>query len=209
MNKSQEYTLSELRETDIDSNPFNQFAKWYEEAKNSSIHEPEAMTLATVSAEGKPSTRLVLLRGHGSSGFSFYTNYLSRKGRDLELNPWVSLIFWWDRLERQVRIDGKATKMTDSESDVYFHNRPRGHQISAWASPQSRVITNRSELEEEANAIALEYEDSPIPRPSNWGGYTVWPTSIEFWQGRPDRLHDRLVYQRQTDNSWKIMRLAP
>src|SRR4051812_31517986 len=167
------------------------------------------MTLATVGAQGRPSARVVLLRKLDERGFCFFTNYESRKGQELAANPWAALLFWWGRLERQVRIEGEVERLSEAESDAYYHSRPLGSQLGAWASPQSQVIANRDFLEERLAGLESEYADHAPPRPPFWGGYRLVPTVFEFWQGGPHRLHDRLRYQLQTDGSWQIERLAP
>ena len=207
-NLRQEYRSAELAETDVESNPILQFKKWFTEAVDSQIYEPNVMTLATANSDGKPSARIVLLKGFDEDGFVFFTNYDSDKGKDLAENPQASLVFFWAELERQVRIDGVVSKIDAEESTAYFHSRPAGSQIGASASPQSSVIPNRESLEEKVAQLSTEYKDKEIPRPLHWGGYLVEPTHIEFWQGRPSRLHDRLNYQL-VDGSWIINRLAP
>src|SRR5690606_14622303 len=173
------------------------------------IVEPNNLTLATASADGFPSARTVLLKGYDARGFVFYTNQQSRKGRELAENPRASLVFWWDRLERQVVIQGTVTPVPDDEADDYFHSRPRGSQLGAWASRQSTVIESREVLERRLEELEKEYEGKEIPRPEYWGGYVVKPLSIEFWQGRPNRLHDRLRYRLSDDGAWIIERLSP
>ena len=185
------------------------FQRLLAEAKASEDPEPTAMTLATVDAQGQPSARTVLLKGADESGFVFYTNYDSAKGRDLAENPRASLLFFWRELERQVRISGSVTRTTHAESDHYFHSRPLESQISAAISDQSRPVADRSELEQRYAHLAAKYKDSLVPLPASWGGYRVRPDAIEFWQGRKSRLHDRLLYTRQADGSWKRSRLAP
>jgi pyridoxamine 5'-phosphate oxidase len=207
-NLRQEYRSAELLEQDVDQNPIQQFKKWFEQALNSKLYEPNVMTLATASAEGIPSARIVLLKGFDEDGFVFYTNYESHKGRELLENPHAALVFFWAELERQVRIDGIVTKVAPEVSTDYFHSRPKGSQIGALVSPQSQVINSRDELENHIIVLKNQYGDQEIPRPAHWGGYVVKPTNIEFWQGRPSRLHDRIRY-KLVDGNWIINRLAP
>jgi pyridoxamine 5'-phosphate oxidase len=204
-----EYALRGLSESDAHVNPFEQFRAWMDEAVAAQLHEPYAMTLATCAADGRPAARMVLLRGFDERGFTFYSNRNSRKGDEIAENPRASLVFYWAELERQVRIDGKVEWTTDAESDAYFRTRPRGHQLSAWASSQSEVIPGREFLEKEMSELTARYTDKEVPRPAHWGGYRVVPDSMEFWQGRPSRLHDRLLYRRQPDGGWLIQRLSP
>lgn len=189
-------------------NPFEQFEVWLSEAIAAKIFEPNAMVLATATENGKPASRIVLLRGFGADGFTFFTNYDSRKGREILENPRVSLLFFWAEIERQVRVDGVATKASAEVSDGYFATRPRESQIGAWTSPQSETIENRAELEKKYAEAARRWEGKPIERPPNWGGFVVQPEAFEFWQGRESRLHDRLVYTRNK-TGWEIKRLAP
>lgn len=203
----QNYDSAALDEADVDADPFRQFARWFEEARGGELLEPNAMALATVDAKGRPSSRMVLLKGVDDGGFVFFTNYESRKGRDLTANPLASLLFWWDRLHRQVRIEGRVEKVTDAESESYFRSRPHGSRIGAAASPQSRPIASRAELEERFAALEAAHPEGP-PRPAHWGGFRLRPDHFEFWQGRESRLHDRLVY-RPAGRAWRIERLAP
>ena len=190
-----DYSLHSLNETDVAANPIEQFTKWWNDAMASEIIEVNAMTLATSSKEGKPSARIVLLKGFDERGFVFFTNYESNKGKALAENPNAALIFFWKEIERQIRIEGVAEKISSAESDAYFFSRPEGSRIGAWASPQSRVIENRNILEENVKRFTTEFKNS-IPRPPQWGGYRVMPELIEFWQGRSNRLHDRLQYTK-------------
>lgn len=203
-----EYTLRGLSEDEVDPDPLRQFQLWFEQAVAAGLPEPNAMTLATADAAGRPSARVVLLKGFDRRGFVFFTNYQSRKGRELAANPFVALVFFWPELERQVRIEGQAAPITAAESDAYFASRPRGSQLGAWASAQSSVIADRAALEREVERLAQQFGAGPIPRPPHWGGYRVAPELIEFWQGRPNRLHDRLRYRRGGD-AWLLERLAP
>ncbi len=207
----QDYLMQSLDANDVDKNPISQFKKWFEEAVNAQILEPNAMTLATVSAQGKPSARVVLLKDVDTEGFTFYTNYESKKGRDMADNPQVALCFNWLDLQRQVRIEGTVEKVPTATSEAYFRSRPKGSQIGAWASPQSREVSDRAFLENNYEKLSSDFADTEgeIPLPSFWGGYNVKPTLIEFWQGRSSRLHDRICYEKQSDASWKITRLAP
>ena len=186
-----------------------QFKRWFEDARASGLQEPEAMTLATVDPDGQPAARLVLLKGSDSRGFSFFTNYASRKGKDLETNPRVALVFHWDTRRRQVRIEGVARKVDPAESDEYFMNRPRGSQVAAAASNQSQPVGSRAELQRAFDDLSTRFEGKPIPRPPHWGGYRVVPTRFEFWQGRRDRYHDRIAYQRGPEGGWLTERLFP
>lgn len=204
----QDYRSAELAEKDVESNPILQFKKWFTEAIDAQLFEPNVMTLATASASGRPSARIVLLKGFDEEGFVFFTNYNSDKGKDLAENPQASLVFFWPELERQVRIDGTVTKISPEASTEYFHTRPIGSQIGATASPQSSIIPNREVLEEKVKEISAAYEGQEIPRPLHWGGYLLNPRHIEFWQGRPSRLHDRINYHL-VEGSWIINRLAP
>jgi pyridoxamine 5'-phosphate oxidase len=197
-----------LSEADAAADPLQQFNRWFDAAAAAGLRLPNSMTLATVSAEGHPSARMVLLKGIEQGGFVFYTNYESDKARDLDSRPHAALVFHWKSLERQVRIAGRVERVSAEDSDAYFATRPLGSQHSAWASPQSTVVANRAWLEERAQDYAARFETN-VPRPPFWGGYRVLPEMIEFWQGRDDRLHDRLLYRRQADGTWIIERLAP
>lgn len=205
----QEYVSGNFLENDVNKNPLSQFGKWFEEALNGAVDEPNAMTLATSTTDGKPSARIVLLKGYDERGFIFYTNYLSAKGRELAKNPNVALVFFWPELARQVRIEGVIEKLGKEESEKYFHSRPIGSQIGAVASPQSQIIKGREVLENNWRDIEKKFEGQTIPKPSHWGGYVVKPRLIEFWQGHESRLHDRIVYRKADKSNWKIVRLAP
>lgn len=205
-----DYSLAGLNETDLAADPIQQFRKWFQEALAAQVVEPNAMVLATVDASGQPSTRAVLLKAVDEGGFSFFTNYESRKGRELAANSKAALTFPWIALERQVCIAGSVTRLSAEESEAYFKVRPRGSRLGAWASPkQSEVVAGRAVLEERMQQMEARYPGEEIPRPPYWGGYTLRPDEIEFWQGRPSRLHDRLRYTRQSDGLWKIERLSP
>lgn len=204
-----DYRLHSLSENEVDANPFRQFDTWWQQAINSDIDEVNAMTLATASAEGIPSARIVLLKSYDDRGFVFFGNYKSYKGMNMDENPRACLVFFWKELERQVRITGLVEKVSVAESDEYYNSRPEGSRIGAWASPQSTVITSRDWLEGQLNQYTKEFLSKPIVRPPHWGGYRVKPITIEFWQGRPDRLHDRLQYSLQENGGWMIERLAP
>jgi pyridoxamine 5'-phosphate oxidase len=203
------YQLETLLEKDMDKDPIKQFEAWWQYAILSKIDEPNGMSLATCSASGKPSVRTVLLKGLRENGFIFFTNYESRKGKEIEENPFVALLFFWKELERQVRIEGRIQKVSVEESDEYFSERPRESQVGAWSSPQSTVIDSREFLQEKIQKYQEQFGAGEIPRPGYWGGYIVKPYSMEFWQGRPGRLHDRLQYTLDENNSWIIKRLAP
>jgi pyridoxamine 5'-phosphate oxidase len=200
------YTQSGLLETDIVADPIEQFRLWFEQAVSANLLEPNAMTLATVTAEGKPSARIVLLKACDDRGFVFYTNYNSQKGVELRSAPHAALVFLWGDLERQIRIEGNVELVSIDEATAYFHSRPASSQLGAWASDQSSAIANR--LETRLQELEREYQDREIPKPAHWGGFRVIPTEIEFWQGRPSRLHDRLRYQL-VDGEWRIDRLSP
>ncbi len=203
------YELQSLSEKDVDENPIVQFKTWWHQAIESNIEEPNAMTLATCGLPGKPSARIVLLKGINETGFIFFSNYNSRKGKEINQNPFVSLVFFWKELERQVRIEGTITKMDEKENDAYFASRPFESQIGAWSSPQSEVIKSSEVLQENVERYKQQFGTRLVPRPGFWGGYHVAPDRIEFWQGRPGRLHDRLQYTLSENNLWKIERLAP
>lgn len=204
-----DYAHRSLSEENVARNPFLQFDEWWAEALSAELEEVNAMTLATASSSGIPSARIVLLKGYDERGFVFFTNYESGKGRDLHENPRASLVFFWAPLERQVRINGNAERLSVAESDEYFISRPKGSRIGAWASPQSQVLESREWLEKRAADIEKKFSGGEIPRPPNWGGIRVIPQSVEFWQGRPDRMHDRIRYSRHENGEWKIERLAP
>ncbi len=201
--------LQSLIETEVEADAITQFGKWWQDAFNSSIDEVNAFTLATATLDGKPSARIVLLKGYDENGFVFFTNYTSNKGNELAHNPRAYLVFFWKELERQIRIEGVVEKVSSEESDSYFASRPEGSRIGAWASPQSTVIEKREVIEENVLKYQQQFSDQPIPRPKHWGGYRVKPGVIEFWQGRSSRLHDRLQYTLQEAGTWKIERLAP
>jgi pyridoxamine 5'-phosphate oxidase len=206
----QDYSRQTLLETNADANPFLQFQHWFTQALSAQVIEPNAMTLATITTDGKPAARIVLLKDFDARGFVFYTNFQSRKGQELAQTPAAALVFWWGELERQVRIEGAITVVSETEADAYFQSRPRGSQLGAWVSSQSQVIADRSVLEDRLEQLEQEYGDRPIPRPTHWGGYRLAPTYFEFWQGRSNRLHDRLCYRHATAvNIWQIERLSP
>lgn len=199
------YSKHQLNETEVNDNPFQQFELWFSDAQKSSIHEPNAMTLATASSDGKPSARVVLLKEVSKEGFVFYTNYHSRKGEEIAANPNASLLFFWDVLERQVRIEGVVEKTSDAASDAYFNTRPLESRIGAIVSAQSQVIESRKVLEE---LFEQKKKEGNIERPKHWGGYILVPDYFEFWQGRPNRIHDRIAYTKN-ENDWSIQRLSP
>jgi pyridoxamine 5'-phosphate oxidase len=199
----------QLLEHELDPNPFAQFARWFEEAKAAVPLLPEGMTLATAAPDGAVSARMVLLKDFDEHGFVFYTNYNSAKAAQLHENPRAALVFWWAPLERQVRIEGAVCRVTESESDAYFATRPRGSQLGAWVSEQSKVIAGRGDLDARFEQLSATYKDRPIPRPPHWGGYRVLPVLFEFWQGRADRLHDRFAYRLRDAKDWVIERLSP
>jgi pyridoxamine 5'-phosphate oxidase len=203
-----EYTRAGLDRAGMKPDPLLQFHQWFEETLAADLHEPNAMIVATATPDGRPSARTVLLKGYDERGFVFYTNYEGRKAGELDANPACALLFYWGELERQVRIEGRATRLSDSESDAYFASRPRGSRLGAWASEQSRPVEDRSVLEERVRELEARYVGREIPRPPFWGGYRVEPEVVEFWQGRESRLHDRLVYGR-TGDGWQIERLQP
>lgn len=204
-----DYSLSGLLEKDLARDPFRQFDKWFQEAQAAKLVEPNAMTLATASPDGRPSARTVLLKAVDGRGFVFYTNYESRKGRDLTANPRACLSFPWFALERQVIVEGTVTKVSREESAAYFHGRPRASQLGAWVSQQSSIITGRAVLEDAMKALEKKYAGIEVPIPPAWGGYRLAPDTVEFWQGRRSRLHDRLRYRREPSGEWAIERLAP
>ena len=204
-----DYKLKMLSENEVADSPFAQFAEWWDNAVKSELDEVNAMTLATATANGIPDARIVLLKEYSEEGFVFFTNYESRKGIELSENPRACLVFFWKELERQVRISGDVEKIPSSQSDAYFSSRPHDSQLGAWASPQSRVIADREAIEESAVQYQQQFGNENVPRPQNWGGYIVRPNCIEFWQGRPGRLHDRIQYSLLEKGGWRIERLAP
>jgi pyridoxamine 5'-phosphate oxidase len=203
-----DYSLAGLGEKDLARDPFRQFEKWFQEAEAAKINEPNAMTVCTATREGRPAARTMLLKGVDGRGFVFFSNYQSRKGRELDANPWATLVFPWLILERQVIVEGQVTKVAREESEAYFHSRPRGSQLGAWVSQQSSVIANRAVLEDALKALEKQYAGQEVPLPPHWGGWRLMPETVEFWQGRRSRLHDRLRYRRAKDG-WTIERLAP
>jgi pyridoxamine 5'-phosphate oxidase len=202
------YTQGGLLETEVAEHPFSQFQLWLQQAIAAELPEPNAMTLATLTEEGKPMARMVLLKGLDERGFVFFTNYHSQKSQHLSAFPWASLVFWWAALERQVRVEGRVEQISATESDIYFQSRPRSSQLGAWASPQSQVIANREVLAQRWQAVIQQFGEEPIPRPPHWGGWRVLPEQMEFWQGRPGRLHDRILFT-WAEGGWCKQRLAP
>jgi pyridoxamine 5'-phosphate oxidase len=207
-NVRKEYGIRNLDRNDLDINPFDQFGKWISEAIQSHIDEPNAMVLSTIGLQNRPSSRIVLLKDYTSDGFTFFTNFNSKKGRQLNINPYASLLFAWHQMERQIRIEGKVEKLSPAESDAYFETRPEGSKLGAWISPQSEEISSREFLETKNEEIREKFQNKTITRPQNWGGYKLIPDLFEFWQGRENRLHDRFEYFLENTN-WNIRRLAP
>ena len=204
-----EYTRAGLSEADVDADPIRQFGVWFEQALAAQVPEPNAMTLATVGVDGRPSARIVLLKGFDAAGFVFHTNYDSQKGKEIAVNPHAALVFFWPELERQVRIEGEVERLSAAESDAYFQSRPLGSRLSAWASRQSEPVADRAVLERELEETQQRFEGRDVPRPPFWGGLRLRPDAIEFWQGGANRLHDRLRYRRATPAAWRIERLSP
>jgi pyridoxamine 5'-phosphate oxidase len=204
-----DYGRASLDESDVRPDPIGQFGVWFDEARAANVSEPNAMTLATVGADGTPSARVVLLKSFDARGFTFHTNYQSRKGEELAGNPRAALCFFWQPLERQVRVEGVVERTSPEESEAYFRTRPVDAQIGAWVSQQSKPIASRAELQSLLQQLKQRFGDGPVPRPEHWGGLRVVPNAIEFWQGRPSRLHDRIVYTRQSDGTWTRQRLSP
>lgn len=202
------YTRGGLEEDEVEPDAIEQFGQWFRQALEAQIPEPNACTLATVTEDCRPAARIMLLKGFDRHGFVFYTNFCSRKARELDARPHAALVFWWIELERQVRVEGAVQRVSDEEADAYWADRPRGSQLGAWASEQSATLSSRHAIEQTLAELTQRYHDRPIPRPPHWGGYRLEPSSLEFWQGRPDRLHDRLRYTRAADG-WEIVRLAP
>jgi pyridoxamine 5'-phosphate oxidase len=204
-----EYSRARLDEADVSHNPLVEFARWFAEAQAAELPDPNAMTLATASADGAPSARIVLLKAFDERGFVFFTDYRSRKGAELEANPRAALVLYWGELDRQVRVTGTVTRTSHEESERYFTSRPLGSRLGAWASHQSRVIPGRAALEADLRDVEARFGDGDIPLPEHWGGYRVEPATIEFWQGRESRLHDRIRYSREGGGNWKVERLSP
>ncbi len=205
-----EYSAHALDISDVEKHPIMQFKKWFEEAMKAEVPEPNAFNLATADKNGKPSARIVLLKSFDENGFIFFTNYNSRKGQEIEENPQAAMAFLWHELQRQVRVEGSIEKISEKESTDYFKSRPKGSQIGAWASPQSQVIPDRQVLKDKVSDLEQEYQDEEtLPKPAHWGGYRIIPNFIEFWQGRPSRLHDRIAYHKNQKGDWNIERLAP
>ena len=203
-----DYALASLSETHVDADPIRQFEAWFADALVAQVLEPNAMTLATATSDGVPSARIVLLKGVDAGGFVFFTDYRSRKGAELAENPLAALVFLWKEIERQVRVSGAVSRVMAAESEAYYRSRPLGSRLGAWVSHQSSVIASRAEIEERWQAVSHRFADGDVPLPPHWGGYRVMPDEIEFWQGRPNRLHDRLRYER-TSSGWTISRLSP
>ncbi len=204
-----EHALRGLSEAEADPDPFRQFDAWLDDVFKANLPDPNAMTLATIGADGQPAARIVLLKGFSRDGFVFHTNYESRKGRELAENPYAAACFWWSELDRQVRIEGTAERLSDEESDAYFETRPRESQLAAWTSKQSRTLKDRRELEQRFTEVTSRYKDKSVSRPPHWGGFRIRPTVIEFWQGRRQRLHDRLRYWQDGEGKWVRERLSP
>jgi pyridoxamine 5'-phosphate oxidase len=204
-----EYARARLDEADVSHDPFVEFARWFAEAREAELPDPTAMTLATATADGAPSARIVLLKAFDERGFVFFTDYRSRKGAELEANPRAALVFYWGELDRQVRITGAVDRTSQEDSERYFSSRPLGSRLGAWASHQSRVIPGRAALEAALREVEARFGDGDVPLPEHWGGYRVTPEAIEFWQGRESRLHDRIRYVREAGGRWKVERLSP
>ena len=203
-----DYRRASLTESDVDPDPIRQFSLWFRQAMDAGLPEPNAMGVATVGADGRPSSRILLIKDVGAEGFSWFTNYASRKGRELAIHPYAALLFHWVELERQVRIEGRVEKLPDDQSDAYFQSRPLGSRLGALASAQSEPIASREALEQQFSEAEAAYGEQPV-RPAHWGGYRLMPDRIEFWQGRPSRLHDRILYTRLDDDAWRRERLQP
>jgi pyridoxamine 5'-phosphate oxidase len=204
-----DYARARLDQADVSHDPMVEFARWFAEAQEAQVLEPNAMTLATAGGDGAPAARIVLLKGFDERGFVFFTDYRSRKGEELAANPRAALVFYWGELERQVRITGPVTSTSAEESEIYFRSRPLGSRLGAWVSHQSRVIPSRAVLEDDLREVEARFPGDDVPLPPHWGGYRVNPVVVEFWQGRPSRLHDRIRYRRQPSGRWVVERLSP